>query len=204
MMTSGYVWIATDWLPFVLDSLEPMDPDTMNLLQGVIALRHHTADSNMKNNCRIGYWSNYSGLSIISPEILYKKPPNTSSNSQTLSSVIWHGETIAKPRGWVFPNNGKPLRIGVPNRTTYKEFVAKESGSEGVKGFYIEVFEAAVALLQYAVPHTYILYGDGLRNPIYDNLVGMVAENVSYFVCDDEEAPNTPKEDAHFIPRENP
>ncbi|KAF9587793.1 hypothetical protein IFM89_005668 [Coptis chinensis] len=293
MMTSGYVWIATDWLPSVLDSLEPMDPDTMNLLQGVIALRHHTADSNMKNKFmsqwknlqrngntslslnsygfyaydsvwlvaralntlldeannisftndprlhdskgstlhlaslrffeggqrllqilktsnftglsgqiqfdsdrnlihpaydvlnivgtgssrRIGYWSNYSGLSIVSPEILYKKPPNTSSSSQTLSSVIWPGETTAKPRGWVFPNSGKPLRIGVPNRTTYKEFVAKGSGSEGVKGFCIEVFEAAVALLQYAVPRTYILYGDGLRNPIYDNLVGMVAEN---------------------------
>ncbi|KAF9589449.1 hypothetical protein IFM89_023767 [Coptis chinensis] len=27
---------------------------------------------------------------------------------------------------------------------------------------------------------------------------------VPYFVCDDEEAPGTPKADAHFIPRENP
>ncbi|KAF9600308.1 hypothetical protein IFM89_006621 [Coptis chinensis] len=81
---------------------------------------------------RINYWSNYFGLSIVSPEILYKKPPNTSSSSQTLSSVIWPGETTVKPRGWVFPNNGKPLRIGVMNRTSYKEFVAKVSGSERI------------------------------------------------------------------------
>ncbi|KAF9600309.1 hypothetical protein IFM89_006622 [Coptis chinensis] len=58
----GYVWIVTDWLPSVLDSLEPMDLDTMNLLQGVIALRHHTADSNMKNKF----------MSQLSTELEYK------------------------------------------------------------------------------------------------------------------------------------
>ncbi|XP_020109736.1 glutamate receptor 3.5-like isoform X2 [Ananas comosus] len=63
----------------------------------------------------IGYWSNYSGLSVVPPEILSEKPPNTTS-SQQLYSVIWPGETPTKPRGWVFPNNGKALRIGVPNK----------------------------------------------------------------------------------------
>ncbi|PIA27513.1 hypothetical protein AQUCO_07700054v1 [Aquilegia coerulea] len=292
MITNGYVWIATDWLASVLDSSEPMEPDMMNLLQGVVALRQHTADSapkkkflsrwrnlQMEGNAnlglnsyalyaydsvwlvaraleqflgegenisftndprlhdsngstlhlnslrsfeggqrllqillmsnftglsgqmqfdldknlihpaydvlsiggtgsrRIGYWSNYSGLSVVSPETLYEKPPNTSTSNQKLYSVIWPGETAVKPRGWVFPNNGKPLRIGVPNRATYKDFVAKGNGPDGVKGFCIDVFDNAVALLQYAVPRTYILYGDGQRNPIYDNLVSMVAEN---------------------------
>ncbi|KAK9133465.1 hypothetical protein Scep_012993 [Stephania cephalantha] len=300
MMSTGYVWIATDWLPTVLDSLEPltMNSDVTHLLQGVVALRRHTPDTDLKTRFmsrwsttlqpkgitstttssnfnsfalyaydtvwlvahalekfldeggkiqftsdsrlrgtngsdlhlsalrsfeggprllqiimtttnftglsgqvqfdaeknlihpaydiiniggtgsrRIGFWSNYSGLSVVSPEILYQKPPNTSTSSQQLYSVIWPGETVTKPRGWVFPNNGKPLRIGVPNRVTYKEFVAKDNSPAGVKGFCIDVFEAALNLLQYPVPHTYILFGNGSRNPKYDDLVYGVSQN---------------------------
>ena len=295
MMTSSYVWIATDWLPSLLDSSETVDTDTMNLLQGVIALRHHTPDTDLKKKFmsrwsglknkssasfnsyalyaydsvwlaaraldaylkeggnisfsndprlhdtngsslhltslrifdggqqflqtilgtnftgvsgqiqfdkdknlvdpaydilniggtgsrRIGYWSNYSQLSIISPEILHSKTANTSTSNQHLYSVIWPGETTVTPRGWVFPNNGKPLRIAVPNRVIYEEFVSKDSGPSGVRGYCIDVFEAAINLLPYAVPHTYILYGDGKRNPVYDDLVYSVAANVSIWL----------------------
>ncbi|XVF43388.1 hypothetical protein PTKIN_Ptkin02bG0036400 [Pterospermum kingtungense] len=294
MMGSGYVWIATDWLPSYLDSMGAVDPDTMNILQGVVALRHYTPDTDLKkrfmsrwNNLRykrstgpagfnsyalyaydsvwlaahaldvffkeggnisfsndpnldkangsmlnlsslrvfnggqqllqtllrmnftglsgqiqfnqdkdlvhpaydilniggtatrrIGYWSNYSHLSIVPPERLYTKPPNISSSSQNLYSVIWPGESTATPRGWVFPNNGQPLRIAVPNRVGYKEFVSKDNSPLGVRGYCIDVFEAAVNLLPYAVPHTYILFGDGKRNPSYNELVSQVTQNI--------------------------
>ncbi|KAF5948458.1 hypothetical protein HYC85_014415 [Camellia sinensis] len=290
MMTAGYVWIATDWLPSVLDSSELVDSHIMDPLQGVIALRHHTPESDVKNNFtsrwkylknkertsfnsyalyaydsvwllaraldvffseggnisfsndprlhdsngsmlqfaslrtfdegpkllqilltmnftglsgqiqfdpeknlihpafdilniagtgsrRIGYWSNYSGLSVVAPETLYTKPPNTSTGNQHLNIVIWPGETPKQPRGWVFPNNGKPLQIVVPNRVSYKQFVAKEKGPLGVKGYCIDVFEAAVNLLPYAVPHAYTVYGDGVREPSYNNLVYDVSQN---------------------------
>lgn len=292
MMTSGYVWIATDWLPSVLDATKPVNSDTMNLLQGVVALRHHTPDSDLKkrfisrwNNLKkdsagsagfnsyalyaydsvwlaaraldaflkeggnvsysidpklhdtkgstlhlsslrifnrgqeflqkliqtnftglsgemqfdadknlihpaydvlnivgtgsrtVGYWSNYSGLSTVVPEILYTKPRNSSSSNQHVYSVIWPGETANVPRGWVFPNNGKPLRIAVPNRVSYKDFAAKDKNPPGVRGFCIDVFEAAVNLLPYPVPRTYILYGNGKSNPIYNQLVEAVADN---------------------------
>ncbi|KAJ8630326.1 hypothetical protein MRB53_023649 [Persea americana] len=292
MMSNGYAWIATDWLTSFLDSNEPVDPGTMNILQGVVTFRPHTPDSIQKtefmsrwsdfrkNNSvgsslnayglyaydsvwlvahalneywnesgtisfssdprlhdantsklhlsvlpvfnggqilfqkllqtkftgltgqvqldsdknlihpaydivnivgtgsrRIGYWSNYSGLSVVPPEILYEKPPNTSTANQQLHSVIWPGQTATKPRGWVFPNNGQPLRIGVPHRVSFEEFVAKERGSEEVKGFSIDVFNSAVAKLQYAVPHEFILFGNGVESPSYDELVAMVAQN---------------------------
>ncbi|KAG2298900.1 hypothetical protein Bca4012_010453 [Brassica carinata] len=45
---------------------------------------------------RVGYWSNHSG------------------------------EVTKPPRGWVFPNNGKPLKIAVPNRMSYKDYVSKD------------------------------------------------------------------------------
>lgn len=290
MMRSGYVWIATDWLPSFLDSFETNSPEIMNQLQGVVALRHHTPDSELKRNFiskwknlkhkkspnfnsyalyaydsvwlaaraldtyikeggnisfssdsklrdnngsmlhltslrvfnggeqllqtitrtnftgvsgriqfadgknlihpaydilniggtgsrRIGYWSNYSGLSTVAPEDLYTKPPSASPSN--LYSVIWPGEATTTPRGWVFPHNGKPLQIVVPYRVSYKAFVSKDKNPPGVKGYCIDVFEAAVNLLPYPVPHTYILYGDGKDTPEYSNLVYDVSQNVS-------------------------
>ena len=292
MMGSGYVWIATDWLPTHLDTLQPPDPNIMNLLQGVVALRHYTPETDLKkkfmsrwdklkhdgtsgfnsyalyaydtvwlaaraldvffneggnisfssdpklsdtnrsrlrlsslrifdggpqylrtilrtnftgvsgriefdldknlvhpayevlnilatSSRRVGYWTNYSGLSVITPETLYTKSVNTSTSSQHLYSIIWPGETANTPRGWVFPNNGKPLRIAVPNRVSYKDFVAKDRNPPGVRGFCIDIFEAAINLLPYPVPRTYMLFGDGKRNPEYGDLVYQVAENVS-------------------------
>ena len=113
---------------------------------------------------KIGYWSNYSGLSVVTPEILYKKPANTSTSSQQLYGVIWPGETAAKPRGWVFPNNGKPLRIAVPNRVSYKEFVSKDNNPPGVTGYCI-VLEAAINLVPYPIPREYILFRPGNIKP---------------------------------------
>ncbi|KAG5606844.1 hypothetical protein H5410_028336 [Solanum commersonii] len=98
----------------------------------------------------IGYWSNYSGLSVITPEVLYTKPANTSTSNQHLYNAIWPGETTKRPRGWVFPNNGKPLRIAVPFRVTFEEFVKKDKGPAG---------------------------GDGKRNPSFNSIVNDVAQN---------------------------
>ncbi|KAK1423913.1 hypothetical protein QVD17_19224 [Tagetes erecta] len=293
MMTSGYVWITTEWLPAVLDSSDSTDSAAVELLQGVVSLRQHTPDSSLKKSFAakwrniksketltfnsyalyaydsiwllaraldaflksgesitffsnpklqntngsqlrfsalqtfnegpqlleailstnftgltgeirfdqdknrvnpaydvlnivgtgfrtIGYWSNSSGLSINPPEKTYPKPLNGSTGTDTkrLYSVIWPGDTSVKPRGWVFPNNGKPLRILVPYRHSYKEVVTKDVRSpQGVRGYSIDVFEAAVNLLPYPVPREYILYGDGDRNPSYSNLVAAVADN---------------------------
>ncbi|TMX04156.1 hypothetical protein EJD97_011454 [Solanum chilense] len=92
---------------------------------------------------RVGYWSNYSGLSILPPETYYSRPPNRSSTNQKLYSVVWPGNNVQKPRGWVFPNNGKQLKIGVPIRVSYREFVSQIPGTNNFKGFCIDVFTAA-------------------------------------------------------------
>lgn len=132
---------------------------------------------------RIGYWCNYSGLSTVPPEMLYSKPPNRSSASQKLYSVVWPGEMVSKPRGWVFPNNGKQLRIGVPIRVSYREFVSQVRGTDNMfKGFCIDVFTAAVNLLPYAVPYRFIPFGDGKENPSYTELVTSIATGVSKYI----------------------
>lgn len=125
---------------------------------------------------RVGYWSNYSGLSTVAPETLYSQSP---SPNQQLNSVIWPGESSRTPRGWVFPNNGKLLKIGVPRRVGYKEFVSQVAGTNNTKGFCIDVFTAAVNLLPYAVPYQFIPYGNGQENPNYDELVHLITTGVS-------------------------
>jgi ionotropic glutamate receptor len=128
---------------------------------------------------RIGYWSNYSGLSVLPPEMLYTKPPNRSSANQRLYSVIWPGQTTQRPRGWVFPNNGRQLKIGVPNRVSYREFVSQVEGTDMFKGYCIDVFTAALNLLPYAVPYKLIPFGDGSNNPSSTELVHLITTGVS-------------------------
>ncbi|KAA8547009.1 hypothetical protein F0562_003438 [Nyssa sinensis] len=127
---------------------------------------------------QIGYWSNHSGLSVIPPETLYAKPPNRSISNQQLYKVVWPGETTIQPRGWVFPNNGTQLRIGVPNRVSYQDFVSKVKGTDIIQGYCIDVFLAAIKLLPYAVPYKFILFGDGHKNPSYCEFVNMITTNV--------------------------
>ncbi|KAE8773691.1 Glutamate receptor 3.4 [Hordeum vulgare] len=291
MMSSGYVWIATDWLSAVIDSSGHVASDVTENTQGVITLRQHVPDSGIQqsllpklNNLTrkgnrssfssytahaydsvwlvahaveqflsagnavsfsanqnlqaikgsglqldslrilnngdkllekvlqanftgvsgqvqftldrnlihpaydilniggtgfrtIGYWSNISGLSIAAPENLHSVQLNSTTNDIQLHDVIWPGQTAEKPRGWVFPYHGKLLRIGVPLRTSYNEFVMQDDGPDGVKGFSVDVFKSAISLLPYPVGCSFVLFGDGLKNPSYSDLVQKVSEN---------------------------
>jgi glutamate receptor, ionotropic, plant len=126
----------------------------------------------------VGYWSNYSGLSVAAPEILYQKPPNTSTSAQRLYNVVWPGESTTIPRGWVFPDNGQPLRVGVPIKASFKELVSIGQRSDNVTGYCIDIFTAAIKLLPYPVPCQFIAIGDGRKNPNYDDIISMVSANV--------------------------
>lgn len=130
---------------------------------------------------RVGYWSNYSGLSVLPPEVLYLKEPNLSSSSQRLGAVVWPGRTTVKPRGWVFPHNGRRLRVGIPDRVSYKAFVSKDGNTYEIRGYCIDVFVAAISLLPYPVPYEFVLFGDARVNPSYNELTNMIVSNVSMF-----------------------
>ncbi|KAF0934966.1 hypothetical protein E2562_029496 [Oryza meyeriana var. granulata] len=126
----------------------------------------------------VGYWSNYSRLlSTVLPEVLYSKPPNSSLANQHLYDVIWPGQTAQKPRGWAFPSSAKELKIGVPNRFSFKEFVTKDNVTGSMKGYCIDVFTQALALLPYPVTYKFIPFGSDTENPSYDKLVQMVEDN---------------------------
>ncbi|XP_057529668.1 glutamate receptor 3.6-like [Amaranthus tricolor] len=122
----------------------------------------------------IGYWSNFSGLSKKPPEVV----PSIPGVNQQLSSVIWPGQTTDKPRGWVYPSNGKVLKIGVPHRITYLEFASYSTKTHSFSGYSIDVFTAALSLLPYGVAYTLIPFGDGKSNPNMDELVDLLSQGV--------------------------
>eukprot|EP00253_Pinus_taeda_P007137 PITA_07137 len=124
---------------------------------------------------KVGYWANESGLSVVPPEIRGSNSHTIRGVGQKLYDVIWPGENKLVPRGWALPNNGRHLVIGVPRKVGFQEFVKIIEGTNMMKGFCIDVFVAAVNLLPYAVPYTFVPFGNGRSNPDYDELVQQVA-----------------------------
>ncbi|KAJ8506830.1 hypothetical protein OPV22_007716 [Ensete ventricosum] len=129
---------------------------------------------------RVGYWSNHSGLSISLPEnLLIDRLKNLSLN-QVLGRITWPGGKMETPRGWVVASNERPLRIAVPNRASYLEFVRVTNGGdmENVSGYCIDVFKEIIKLIPYEVPYKFVPFGNGQTNPNYDELVTMVVQDV--------------------------
>nr|GMC62345.1 glutamate receptor 3.6-like [Ipomoea batatas]GMC67490.1 glutamate receptor 3.6-like [Ipomoea batatas] len=83
---------------------------------------------------KVGYWSNYSGLSVVRPDSLYSYPPTHLSSNQKLYPVFWIGETRQTPRGWVFPSSWRQLRVAVSFKAGLNEYVE-------------QVYDAAVGLI---------------------------------------------------------
>ncbi|KAI4354175.1 hypothetical protein L6164_003068 [Bauhinia variegata] len=126
---------------------------------------------------KIGYWSNYSGLSVLPPENHHAKPNDTSSSKQQLHGVVWPGQTTEKPRGWVYPNDGKPLRIAV-TKPFFKEIIFQVEGTSAYSGFCIDVFNAAVDLLPYTFPYQFVPSTHHQHQPNNTELMYMVQRGV--------------------------
>ncbi|KAK7272295.1 hypothetical protein RJT34_28798 [Clitoria ternatea] len=127
---------------------------------------------------RVGYWSNHSGLSVVPPEILKKKRYNKFSPDQKLANITWPGGKTERPRGWVIADDSKPLRIGVPKRASFVEFVTELTDSHRIQGYCIDIFNKTLEFIPYEVPYEFKPVGNGKENPNYDALVKMVADNV--------------------------
>ncbi|KAG6770856.1 hypothetical protein POTOM_026555 [Populus tomentosa] len=127
---------------------------------------------------RIGFWTPTEGLvKTLNPRINKRK--NSTSTSR-VSTVIFPGDTNAVPKGWEIPTNEKKLKIGVPVKSGFSELVGvkKDPGSNTttVTGFCIDVFDAVVKALPYALPYEYIPFAnsDGEPAGTYNDLAYQV------------------------------
>ncbi|XP_062099521.1 glutamate receptor 2.8-like isoform X2 [Humulus lupulus] len=124
----------------------------------------------------IGFWTQKNGLArfLDSNNELY------STSKSNLGPIIWPGESFLPPKGWEIPTNdgGKRLRIGIPVKTGFPEFVEAthrdpSTNISDATGFSIDVFKAALEVLPYALSYDFFPYAkpDGTSAGTYDDLV---------------------------------
>ncbi|XP_054796823.1 glutamate receptor 2.9-like [Prosopis cineraria] len=120
----------------------------------------------------IGFWTSQNGL-----------VRNLNSTSKKdLAAVIWPGDTKSIPRGWEIPINGTKLRVGVPVKAGYTEFVKATfnpaTNQTEITGFCIDVFKAVVRALPYELPYEFIPFPKMeaviSTTPIYNDLITQV------------------------------
>lgn len=90
-----------------------------------------------------------------------------------LGPVYWPGGDHRVPKGWSLGGEERPLKIGVPGRCAFSQFVKftqdHKRNETIVSGFAIQVFEAAVKNLPYHLPYEFV------RHDIsYDELVEQI------------------------------
>lgn len=121
------------------------------------------------------------GIWIPSIGIRREFSVNATNSNSTLKDnfrrIMWPGESIIPPKGWEVSVSGKKLRIGVPVKSGFDEFVKvvmdHQANATRVSGYYIDIFNAVMAALPYAVPYEYVPFSkqDDSSAGSYNDLV---------------------------------
>ena len=104
---------------------------------------------------------------------------------RNLGPVIWPGDSSFVPKGWKIPTNWKKLRVGVPAKDGFFEFVQVEhdasTNTTNVKGYSIDIFEAVMKALPYNVDYEFIPFAkpNGESAGTYNDMVYQVYLGVS-------------------------
>ncbi|KAL3522406.1 hypothetical protein ACH5RR_015240 [Cinchona calisaya] len=109
---------------------------------------------------------------------------------QMLTGLVnWPGELNRIPKGWAMPTEAKPMKIGIPGRTSFDKFVkvdwtsSNNTNKNKPEGFCIDLFEEVLKLLEqdYTLPYDFVPYNgsyedlvDHVINKTYDVVVGDV------------------------------
>ncbi|KAL7187414.1 hypothetical protein ACSBR1_037481 [Camellia fascicularis] len=109
----------------------------------------------------IGFWTPEHGIvRQLKFDAVNTSHKDYSTSQANLKAIIWPGDTTYTPKGWVVPTNGKVLRVAVPVKTFYSNFVRVTrdpiTNRTMVTGYCIDVFKAVMAALPYSVPYEYI------------------------------------------------
>jgi ionotropic glutamate receptor len=123
--------------------------------------------------------SNYQIINFIQenhyPEIGLWIPGNLDHKKPLLhTNVTWPEKSTVVPRGWEIPTGERKLKIGVPVKSGFGEFVKvitdPKTNQTIATGYCIEVFKQVIDSLPYAVPYEFVPFYD----PIYDDLIQQV------------------------------
>ncbi|KAJ0963080.1 hypothetical protein J5N97_028202 [Dioscorea zingiberensis] len=111
----------------------------------------------------LGFWLSDCGFSKSS-----ERKEGNETSMKILGQVYWPGGPWSVPKGWVSATNEQPLRVAVPARSVFPEFVrVKNVNNEtSAEGFSIDVFKEILKRLPYSLPYEFHPF-----NCSYDSLL---------------------------------
>jgi hypothetical protein len=127
-----------------------------------------------KSYSEVAFWSPEFGFSkkVIEHDSM-EVPTRNGSAEVLLDPIVWPGGMQKVPTGRSCSDEEKPLKIGVPAKGAFNQFVRvsyeQDLNRTIVTGFSIDVFEAAVKRLPYQLPYVLVPFYDS-----YDNMVKQV------------------------------
>ncbi|CAH1432653.1 unnamed protein product [Lactuca virosa] len=125
----------------------------------------------------VGYWSKDKG---ICRELDSNDRLENSTSVESLKKIIWPGETTNIPVGWMLLKSGKKLRVAVPKKRGFTQFVKvkrnNNTNDTEVTGFCIDLFEEALKLLPFEVVPEYFPFmnSSGQSSGTYDELLSQL------------------------------
>ncbi|KAG5613083.1 hypothetical protein H5410_024364 [Solanum commersonii] len=133
-----------------------------------------------KSYREVSFWSPEFGFSEVLGEHNGVKLKIGNGLGGALGSIVWPGGTQTVPKGWTIGGLEKPLRIGVPARGAFTQFVKvkfnQETNETLIGGFSVRVFQAVVTELPYYLPYNLVpFYGT------YDEMVVGVSNKLVTF-----------------------
>ncbi|CAI9094780.1 OLC1v1030576C1 [Oldenlandia corymbosa var. corymbosa] len=127
----------------------------------------------------VAFWTSEKGIEKDLNSTANKISNTDKAISKSDLTIIWPGDKASPPKGWVIPTSGKKLRVGVPVKDGFFEFVNVERNSDNsstVTGYSIDIFKAVMSSLPYAVPYEFIPWenSDGKIVGNYNELIYQV------------------------------
>ncbi|KAJ0090981.1 hypothetical protein Patl1_12656 [Pistacia atlantica] len=123
----------------------------------------------------IGFWTPEKGLM---KKLNLTRADSTSKSH--LGPIIWPGDSTSVPKGWEIPTNEKILRIGVPVKNGFREFVKvitdPTTNKTTATGYCIDVFNAVMQALTYAINYEFIPFAlsNGTSGGSYNDMIYQV------------------------------
>ncbi|KAL5699313.1 hypothetical protein ACHQM5_030235 [Ranunculus cassubicifolius] len=103
----------------------------------------------------VGFWTPNYGIS----KELNSTVDQMHMASTNLKGIIWPGDSVIVPKGWMIPAKGKKLKIGVPMKGGFDEFVKVDrdisTNQTTVSGYSIDVFKLIMEALPYPVAYEF-------------------------------------------------
>ncbi|KAM3224357.1 hypothetical protein ACQJBY_057631 [Aegilops geniculata] len=128
----------------------------------------------------VGFWTREPGISRDLKD-------GSGNAARQLKPIFWPGEMLSPPKGWTASQNGRVLKVAVPVKRGFKQFVdvviSENSTTPKITGYCIDVFNEVMKNLSYPVSYQYVPFPDSPDS--YEMLVDQVSERKADIVVGD-------------------